>query len=624
MQMLAAARKKREKASEVLSEGICTKDMYNKSERGERILDRMKIKRLLARLGVDNGSYENYLEYADYIVWKVRMEIINSIERHELVKAEELLNNYYSCDVDGRSKNNDNIPKQFLIFMKLQIIRHKSGAEYKIKAFEMYEEALKQTVPNIDSKSINNLLLSPLELVLAVEYKRRKNHYTSVEELFGLYEEFFEYIEKTTYGKLSLAKVYPKLVACLYEDICNRHLLNTIADNREMCEKLLFYCDKAISISKERKEMFYLIEMLEINIQLKQFLKAYINDISRIKEQEASIKKATLQRDTLMKLYEEYGIYAHMRDDCFLYRESGIYCIPNVIKIRREMMHLTQKALCEGICDIKTLSREEKGQVAIQKYTFTQLFKRLGLYPDYINMGIVTEEKEAVELYEELRYATNSFRYDDVDKLILKLKKKLEENKHAINEQVIISIDNRNKWLTRRISFDKYIEILHKALEKTIKIEDIIESKGEIVLSIRELTLVYQISLAYKESGQYDKAYSYIEKIWDYCKKMEEEGLEDGRIGTYEMIMSYLSSLLGDMGRFEEANAIVDKLIALSLRLRRSVKIHQSIYDKAWNNNECKKKDFDYKCQLETCICISQLIGDTNDELFYKDEVAKL
>lgn len=79
VEMLVSARREQNITCEALCQGICTKDMYSKVERGDRVLDRIAIKRLLARLGVDNGSYEKYLEYTDYIVWKIRMDIINAI-----------------------------------------------------------------------------------------------------------------------------------------------------------------------------------------------------------------------------------------------------------------------------------------------------------------------------------------------------------------------------------------------------------------------------------------------------------------------------------------------------------------------------------------------------------------
>ena len=207
LEMLGTARKEQNIASKLLCEGICTEDMYNKVERGERVLDRMAIKRLLSRLGVDNGSYENYLEYADYIEWKTRMDIVNAIEKQELAKAERLLEKYFLSDKDARNSSRDNIQQQFYIFMKLQIIRHKNREEYEKKACGMYEEALKKTVPNIDKSHINNVLLSPVEFIMAVEYKRRKKPYESVEAILKMYKEFFEYMEKAPFGKLSKTKV---------------------------------------------------------------------------------------------------------------------------------------------------------------------------------------------------------------------------------------------------------------------------------------------------------------------------------------------------------------------------------------------------------------------------------
>ena len=63
-----------------LCAGICSESMYEKIERGQKSIDRESLKRLLARLGIDSGEYEHYLEYPDYDKWCHKMKIINHIE----------------------------------------------------------------------------------------------------------------------------------------------------------------------------------------------------------------------------------------------------------------------------------------------------------------------------------------------------------------------------------------------------------------------------------------------------------------------------------------------------------------------------------------------------------------
>ena len=105
-------------------------------------------------------------------------------------------------------------------FMKLQIIRHESMEEYESVAEKMYEKAAKLTVPNIDNADIEEFLLSPLEFCIVLEYMRMRVKNTSWENKWKIYRRFVYYLENSAYGKLSKIKTYPKLVVCMYEDIC--------------------------------------------------------------------------------------------------------------------------------------------------------------------------------------------------------------------------------------------------------------------------------------------------------------------------------------------------------------------------------------------------------------------
>lgn len=256
----------------------------------------------------------------------------------------------------------------------------------------------------------------------------------------------------------------------------------------------------------------------------------------------------------------------------------------------------------------------EKGTMV--RGIFKELFERLGLLPEYIDVGIITDKKEAVELYEDIRFASNSFRYDEVARLIPKLRELLPE--YPINIRVLVRQESVNKWKLGEITTEQYIEKLKQGLGATVKIEDILKAGKDIFLADDELVMVYLISTAYKRIGKFDEANTYIKAIWEYCIDMEERGLADGRMGIYEMIVLYMSSLLGDMGRFDESDSVSGELIRMSLKLRRSCSLHMCIYDRAWNNNERKKKGFDFNKELYRCIYLSQLMNDVNDEIFYR------
>ena len=616
LDMVLETKKKLKISTSLLCQGICTEEMYYMVINEKRFFDRITIKRFLARMGVDNANYEHYLHYDDYDVWLHRMRLINAIESGQNETANKLLNDYLKNSIEvALSKSRSGIEEQFCIFMELQITRHESMEKYERDAEKMYEKAIKLTVPNIDNVDIKELLLSPLEFCLVLEYVRRRDKNTSWENKWKMYRRFVSYIENSEYGKLSKIKTYPKLVVCMYEDLCACEKYT--AEKKEMYMEIFNYCENALSYLKDRKFMYYMTEILEIRLELLNWLKKDYDKGITENECDKLIEETKPQLECLKDIYEEYGLEAYMKDDCYLYRESGIYCIGDVIKNRRKMMHLSQKELCVGICDTRTLMREEKRQSVIHREIFMKLFERLKLNPNYINMGIVTNAREDLEMYEELRYAENSFRYELVKELVSKLNERLPE--HPINRQVLTRIESNRRYKKGEKNVEEHVETLLKALECTISFDDIEEAGNFFFLVNEERITLYLISEAYKYSGQYDTAFLYIKRLWDYCKSIEKDGLVEGRMGLYELVMSYMSSLLGDMERYNESNETADKLIKKCLEQKRSHAIHASIYDKAWNNNECKKRDFNYGKELHRCIYFSQLTRDVNDEAFYKE-----
>ena len=97
--------------------------------------------------------------------------------------------------------------------------------------------------------------------------------------------------------------------------------------------------------------------------------------------------------------------------------------------------------------------------------------------------------------------------------------------------------------------------------------------------------------------------------------------MADGEIGIYEMVMTYVASLLGDMAEYELSNHIANKLIKLSLKLRRGSFITANIYNIVWNHKEDNKDLLQFQRGVYRCICLSQLLDDKNDELFYRGKL---
>ena len=617
--MLVKQRNKLNISTKSLCEGVYDEDMFYLAEQGKRTMDRVTAKRLLARLGVDNGDYEHYLDYPDYEAWKRRMQIINYIEQGDIKNAKHLLEKYqnYVYSVNKKNTSREKIENQFYLFIKSQIARYCEEKLHNDIAMSLCEEALKLTVPYIDEKSLDEIMLSPLEFNLVLEYKSKRNKYKTVKELMDMYINMLSYIDNAPYGKVSQAKVYPKTVTYMYRDVVAFLESMKVENNQDIYISLLEYVEKALNLLKDRKLLFYMTEILEIK---KDILMWFCNntDTEKIEEFCKEKDKIVSQLNELKNTYLIYDEEPYMRNDCYLYRESGIYCTNEVIKIRRKMFNISQEKLAGNEVSVGTIKRTENEKKPMKKETVKKLFSKLHMYPDCVNWGIVAEEKDVVELYEELRCAIISFDSYEVEKIIDKLKNCISE--HPINKQVLLRVESLNKWRREEITAEQYLSNLQEALECTIGLSSI-QDADEIFITTEELMTLYLISDTYKQIGQYDKAIYYINEIWRYCEDIEKNDLVEGRMGIYELIMEYMGSLYGDMGRYEDSNNISHKLIKKSLQQRRGGQIHSNIYNIAWNNNESNKNEFDFNRDLCRCIKLSQLMGDVNYTIFYNQKL---
>ena len=619
IKLLRDARKNYNVSAGKLCVGICSESMYEKIESGRKSIDRESLKRLLARLGIDSADYEHYLEYPDYDRWRMKMRIINLIEDENLDEARKLLDAYAIDEPTRYNRSRVNIEKQFLTFMRLQLMRHTNVSRYDKEVAVMYEEALKLTVPCIDKECLEDIMLSPIEFNLVLEYISRRPVEQGLEHVIDTYRSLLSYLQVSPYGKMSKVKIYPKTVVYMYRQI--RAILedNARPKKRQLYEELLGYCEEALRQLKERKHMYYLTEILEIRLELLRHLMVLRKSASKVNECSELIQETEQELEVLKWLYKEYKISPYMQDDAYMYRQSGIYCTADVIRLRRGMYGVSRRDICEGICSEVTLMREENRKTTMQKAIVTEIFDRLRLMTDYISTFIVTDSKEAIDVYEDIRFARNSGKYEDVEELLDKLRDLLPE--HPINNQVLMRLECTNRWRMKEITPIEYVEGMKEALRQTVDIDRLKSLEGQYFLTMPEMEALYAIAVVLKDNGRYEEAHEHIKILWDYCKILECNQMIDGEFGSYEFVMTYVVSLLGDMTRYEESNHITRDLIKLSLKLRRSCVLARNLYNLAWNGKELCNNSTRFKEDIHRCIQLSRLSDDKNAELFYKSQL---
>ena len=161
------------------------------------------------------------------------------------------------------------------------------------------------------------------------------------------------------------------------------------------------------------------------------------------KQQEAVLYQNVLKESAelealLRELYTAYGIPVYMQDCTYLYRQRWVYAVGDVLRIRRNMLGLTQEEVCDGICSTKSLRKTEQGKSDMQREPVGRIMRRLGLSREIQKTALVTNDRSVLELMTEMTYSRNNRDPVKARLLLERLKAKvcleIPENKQYVME----------------------------------------------------------------------------------------------------------------------------------------------------------------------------------------------
>lgn len=584
---------------EALCEGLMDATELSKIEGGARLTDTAMKNRLTDRLGLVFESEGTFLFYDDYEEWIERWDIIKCIEADKIEGAYKLLDSY-------RKHYKDNIiSQQFYQVMNIQCHLHENASEDLLD--ELYEQAVKLTVPGVDSRALSDLKLSVDELNLVLEYRDRgiSREYGD-EDFFSRYNEILNYITEYHYSVAAKAKIYPKTVIYMYRQLV-KHERERMKD-RGFVKELLRLCNVAFDLLREEAVSYYMCEILG----LREELLLQLND----KELADELSQTREWLSALRALYEKNGLSAYMRDDCYFYKDNSVYNIGDIVRARRKMYGMTMQQLYEGICSEKTLRRLEHNRTRTQAAIIEALFNRLNMTMEYQRMGIIADNRIEIELYSEFKRCCNNKSYEKARDILLKLKECLP--RHRLNEQFIEQQELLIAYGLNELTLDEYVSGMKTALEKTVPLKYIYASDRMKYLTSWERDYVYSISIKLKKEQKYEEAYEYIKVLYEQCMEFEENGLISNNIRDYEFVMSYVASLIGSMGDYEESNRISEVIIREGLRYGRIHMIDLNIYNIAWNNEQRNGDKKAYNDGVYQSMLWSQLANDDCHYEIYK------
>lgn len=391
-------------------------------------------------------------------------------------------------------------------------------------------------------------------------------------------------------------------------------LLETQTENLKICEK-------AIDKLRDAGRTYYLVELLEIEMQISEIM---LDDTfpEDFEKNEADKINAKELMTVIKKLYAEYEVPAYMQDCTYFYQQKWIFSMKDVLRTRREMFGLTQEQLCEGICSVKSLRRAEKGQTDMQRETLKKLLNRLGLSGQMQWSRLITSDRKVIRMAEELAGYINDRKFSVASKQLESLKSRIDldipQNKqYFLEKQALLEFEQG------KVTREEFVKMEKEVLECTLRAENLYR-KENVYLTEQEITCIRN-SWRGMEGKEKRELIDLIFRLYDNYAL--NNGLSQA-ISMYEFIAESAVNELGNNGEHVRAEEIDRKVIKASLSCRRIWDVHYNLYDILWNENEIVKKsgkrvsNDQMNTELKRCIMISHYVKRYFYENVYKEKLA--
>ncbi len=590
-----------------LCDGLMSMGNLSKIESGTRETDASIIKRLTDRLGMAFEDEGAYMTNDDYEEWQRRWKIIDAIECLRIDEAIELIDKYEQLYSDNI------VRKQFAKVMRIQCRTcTENYADMNREMIEetarLYREALELTIPIKALKHVRRFMLSIDEVDIVLEY-----HFYNQMEQGGstdieLYEEILKYLGNSRFSLSAKAKLYPKTVVYMYRILIYGRTVRDMFLNTDtkQLDKLYQYCEEALDVLREKAVRYYFTEILEIR---KVFLEnGYGGD-----ERDALLRQTGEWLSAIHMLCSEYNVWEYTVNSCYFYKENSVYNIGTVVKTRRTMLGMTMKNLYDGICSEKTLRSLEHNKVGTHRDIAEELLEKLGLPAGYQRMGIITDKRDTIELYSEWKRFIREFKYAECHEIMDELEAQLPP--HMINRQFIELGKAIASYGLKEMDYRTYIDRMCKSLSETVSVDKILASDN-VYLSNNEKRMLFQISAKYKYNGDDASAFKYMEPIYKRLINCNDVEIQEN-IKDWDFYMTYIASVLGSLGKYQESDNISKKVIKGQLMYGRICELHCNLSGIAWNANKEHENKKAYNDRLYQCMLWSQMCNDTFFEKRY-------
>lgn len=275
-------------------------------------------------------------------------------------------------------------------------------------------------------------------------------------------------------------------------------------------------------------------------------------------------KQAELVRKNAYELFgisiETYGAEKLSLDWNVSYskfdRGEVIKCnsLGQIIGILRTNAGLSQRELCQGVCNISTMSKIESGQINTNVYNLEVFMQRLGRDINmYVNTFLSKREFILKQIRNDINALLAECRWQEAEILLEQLRDE-KEYKKGVNVQFVKMVEATILFRKEEKYTETYLNMSYDALKITIPKFD--ESMIEHYhLSLYEIMLINRVALYFCETGQSIKGIRVFERLKESMDRTYVDEIE--KMNMYGVILYNYSKYLGLEGRYKEALEII-------------------------------------------------------------------
>ena len=535
-----------------------------------------------------------------------------------------------------------NLKLQFYMAMKAQIRCYNGAGDAELK--KMYADASRLTVSRMKDKGsvkefFSNRRLAVDEINLLLEYWR----YVSPEIGKRFIRGAIEYIDKSLFDVLTKAKIYPKAVyyLCLLE-------IRTRLQNEKKISQLINLVTQAIEALRNCLRAFYLCELLDIKIELLRMNNkeevSYWDSLIKDMEQDTIIDEnydklygntdefsaeaqyiwCRYTRNVLGEIYKRCGVREDTFEYSHIYVDREVYCIEDIIRIRRKMLNMSMYKLGDGICSERTISRIERKRTRPQCSNIHKLFEKLGLSGELSQSELISSNVKAQVLLQKFRISINYKNSEDVDNI-------LNEIEHSVsldvpqNRQMLKRV---RAWILRDNKFitdEEFVAQIKSAMEYTLPYKVAVAKNKEKYMTIEEVSCMHDIFIT--KSSNIPESQECYKSLLEMYDDREED--INNCLSMYEHIMRPIASYMGDCGKYDNSDEKELFILQNSIRNRRMTVAYSSMYSMLWNDQQRAKnkmamhRDIAYCNEIKRCIVLSSLSRNIGKTKFFSNTFKK-